>query len=304
MNKVNIIRKKHCIICRELKEKFSVEHIIPDALGGHYTTDLVCEGCNSKLGGKVDYYLTEHLFSQMKREELKLKSQNGRVPHPLDRKYKLKAYPERTAKIYQDFSKIKLTPKVTKNGAAFDINDTHNIRSYCKKHNLELSDFITEKVDNTFVGNFRIDLFKYNLALLKIAYEFTCKEIPNYFMDDEANKISSILKKACYEEFDFKELKKSTFKFSSNLIEDDIFPSFKKYLNVETNRHYLILYATKECGLLCYINIFNCFFGCFRMSYKTYNIRGLVLENMIKENKANIFSLDDLIVQSIFNQLK
>ena len=52
---------RECIYCRKLKEEdmFSLEHVIPQFLGGAYAPDQmktkdVCRKCNSDLGLFVD----------------------------------------------------------------------------------------------------------------------------------------------------------------------------------------------------------------------------------------------------------
>lgn len=42
-----------CIICNEKKTKFSIEHVIPDSLGGTIKCFQVCETCNNLLGKKL-----------------------------------------------------------------------------------------------------------------------------------------------------------------------------------------------------------------------------------------------------------
>ena len=61
---------KKCIICGELKKEneFNIEHIIPEALGNKsLKIDNVCVNCNSKLGSKVDKYITTGFFMELVR---------------------------------------------------------------------------------------------------------------------------------------------------------------------------------------------------------------------------------------------
>ena len=55
--------KKCYICCEELtKDNDSVEHIIPNAIGGKLKSkELICKKCNSKLGYSMDNELAEQL---------------------------------------------------------------------------------------------------------------------------------------------------------------------------------------------------------------------------------------------------
>lgn len=72
---------KTCIICgRPIKEK-SIEHIIPDAIGGNITIETVCKDCNSKLGDRVDSKLTNSMMFEWIRNELNIKNRDGKAPN-------------------------------------------------------------------------------------------------------------------------------------------------------------------------------------------------------------------------------
>ena len=58
----------------------SVEHVVPQALGGRLTTSDLCKECNSYLGAEVDVTLTDHLFAKARRSELGLSGYSGKVP--------------------------------------------------------------------------------------------------------------------------------------------------------------------------------------------------------------------------------
>ncbi|EXJ00036.1 HNH endonuclease [Burkholderia pseudomallei] len=66
-----------CIYCRELKpdEEFTLEHVIPQFLGGAYVPDVfktrrVCKSCNSNLGLFVDASFEKHWFVTEKLREI------------------------------------------------------------------------------------------------------------------------------------------------------------------------------------------------------------------------------------------
>jgi HNH endonuclease len=71
-----------CVFCL-LERAPSQEHIFPLAIGGMRTIDRVCEECNSTLGATVDAALIDHPFILMRRWELRLPGNSGRVPDAL-----------------------------------------------------------------------------------------------------------------------------------------------------------------------------------------------------------------------------
>ena len=54
-----------CIICGRETDDMSIEHIIPDAIGGRAKIRCVCKMCNSKLGDRVDYPLIQDDAAKM-----------------------------------------------------------------------------------------------------------------------------------------------------------------------------------------------------------------------------------------------
>src|SRR5579859_5502464 len=67
-----------CVFCKrpfDTARPSTREHIVPDALGGWLTTDLVCRECNSYFGDHVDNIVNEPLFLAL-RVEARLDSTN------------------------------------------------------------------------------------------------------------------------------------------------------------------------------------------------------------------------------------
>lgn len=71
-----------CIFCLEERPP-SDEHVFPLAIGGTLHTDRVCAPCNSLLGNSVDAALCNHVFTVMRRWQLKLPGNSGSVPDGL-----------------------------------------------------------------------------------------------------------------------------------------------------------------------------------------------------------------------------
>lgn len=68
---------KVCIICKKRFIENSIEHIVPDAIGGIVHIDCVCRNCNNRLGDKVDCFLTEDPTILYARAELRIPNRDG-----------------------------------------------------------------------------------------------------------------------------------------------------------------------------------------------------------------------------------
>jgi len=69
-----------CIFCR--KEGSSLEHVIPEGIGGRKTIDRVCKPCNSDFGTRVDGPLINHKLIEIVRARLGIVGKSD-VPQPL-----------------------------------------------------------------------------------------------------------------------------------------------------------------------------------------------------------------------------
>ena len=74
----NKMNSKLCIICKQYKENLSIEHTIPDAIGGTDTIQYVCKECNDNLWRKVDCLLTDEQFILTLRSKFKIKDKSGK----------------------------------------------------------------------------------------------------------------------------------------------------------------------------------------------------------------------------------
>jgi len=72
-----------CIICREEKQNFSIEHVIPGSINGYYTINSICVDCNSFMGSRIDIELINLAAVQFKRLELGIKGNSGKIPNQL-----------------------------------------------------------------------------------------------------------------------------------------------------------------------------------------------------------------------------
>lgn len=171
-----------CIICNEKKTKFSIEHVIPDSLGGTIKCFQVCETCNNLLGKKIDAPFTEtipqYLFRikhniKGKRETIPQKkikfSANGKnyffnladntttlIPYTIssDENSRIMLFDEKDNKALED-SKIGFERKALKGQKTVSIKISQE----------------TEKVDINIKEESYIPLIKLYLEFLKVAHE-------------------------------------------------------------------------------------------------------------------------------------
>lgn len=261
-----------CIICREDKKDMSDEHVIPDSLGGFYHIYNVCTTCNSNLGQKVDSPLVNHKLTELYRFTQELEGKSGSILNPFsgifieegnaDVKAKVNVNKEGNLEIlYHPVITVKENAGVVESiEIAVDSKNEKQIDSIinkiAKRKGIPESAIVKgerrrEIRTNGVSGKWKIDILKFKIGLLKIAYEFAIDCIPYFFSDLDAIKISNILKNADYEGT------KEYVKIGSGL-QPEIFEPFAEYLDLSSKKHYLIL-TTTEFGLLCLIKLHDLF---------------------------------------------
>ncbi len=261
-----------CIICREDKDDMSDEHVIPDSLGGFYHIFNVCKTCNSKMGEKVDSPLVNHKLTELYRFAQEIEGKKGITPNPFSGTFMEDSSPEVKARVDVNSEgklEVKYHPiiKLTEDAGvvqsieiAVDSKDEEKIDEILKK-------IITRKgiPESAIVkgerrreirtggvgGRWEIDILKFKIGLLKIAYEFAVDSIPDFFLDADTKKISEILRSADYEGV------KEYVNIGSGL-QPEIFEPFADYLDLSSKKHYLVLTQT-ESGLLCLVKLHDLF---------------------------------------------
>ena len=68
-----------CIFCKKEYNNLSVEHVIPEAIGGKLTYNCVCSSCNSKLGSTIDSLLCKEDVVLLLRQKFDIKSKTGEL---------------------------------------------------------------------------------------------------------------------------------------------------------------------------------------------------------------------------------
>ncbi|MEI2418609.1 HNH endonuclease [Orrella sp. JC864] len=261
-----------CIICREDKNNMSDEHVIPDSLGGYYHIFNVCRTCNSRMGEKVDSPLVNHKLTDLYRFAQEVKSKNGGIPNPFSGIFIEEGNPDAKARVnINKEGKLEVlyhpVIKVTEDSGvvqsieiAVDSKDEGKIdgilRKILKRKGIPESAIIKgerrrEIRTGGVGGRWEIDILKFKIGLLKIAYEFAVDSIPDFFSDADAIKISDILKNADYEGA------KKYAKIDSDL-QPGVFEPFVNYLDLTSRKHYLVLTPAK-LGLLCLIKLHDLF---------------------------------------------
>lgn len=265
-----------CIICRELREKFSLEHVIPDALGGRYHIFTVCQACNSDLGSLVDSKLVNHKFVEFQRYILGLTGKGGHLPNPFSGTHSFEGDEVRRVQLrLNDDGKPTpyVLPKVeyvndnmgdgtTSISICLDALDESKLEGILEKlsvrlelprESLRVEARTVETVERPSIkASLEIDLTEFKIGLLKIAYEFAVDTIPQYFHDTDAVVISRILKEAEYS------LVENYVKIGSGF-DHGIFDALSNFLDLKSKKHYLILASSADSGLTCLIHLCGMF---------------------------------------------
>lgn len=172
-----------CIIC--FKEKITEDHIIPLAFGNKkYTLSCVCKKCNSLLGDNIDAANTNNILGKLVRKQNNIKGRAKETPNPFSEG--IAEYGKRI-RLTQDY-----IPTVVDSCNYDEQTKTYQISSSSPEKAIEIIDKelsrmnlppLTEKQKDsiksikskiyhpTIEYHFEFDILKYNLELIKIAYE-------------------------------------------------------------------------------------------------------------------------------------
>lgn len=261
-----------CVICRKEKENMSDEHVIPEALGGYYHIFSVCRSCNSKLGQHVDAPLVNHKLAELYRLVNEIEGKSGKLPNPFsgdlshkedkDSKFSInigeagqidvRRHPN--VEIIDDhgaISSIRITVDSKDEESIDQILDKVLVRRGIPKEAVVRGEKTREVDLGGIGGQWQIDLLRFKIGLLKIAYEFAVDSIEEYFTDENAVAISSMLSNAEYKAVE------RFVKIGSGL-DHEVFRPFEDFLALEDKKHFLVLIQT-ETGLFCYVKLHDLF---------------------------------------------
>lgn len=184
-----------CILCGKISS-LTEEHIIPDALAGQLIFKCLCQGCNSKLGEKIDSTLTNFFPVKAIRATYGIKGKTGKVPKIISGKG-IDKTTGRNFLLFQDngqlVAKMLPTPitEIEKGGSVVkhwscDSSDNKTIKKrsakIIKKYGQENVTVEKEKrtiQDLTLCLRLEFNLRFPFLAFLKIALEFLFLSFPD-----------------------------------------------------------------------------------------------------------------------------
>lgn len=198
-----------CIICGENFNdmvKSSKEHIIPEALGNEkLITYCVCEKCNNELGSNVDSYLTDYVLVKIIRKANLEKDKNLQIfdSAMTDDKGDKYRITDQGAEIFPHVNIDKGKQSVHMEVASFEEGKRvakEILKSRFKKSTDEIEDilsdplrFIKEETQYAKAGVFTqdatLDLARFKLAAIKIAYEYAVERLGESYTTDESATI-------------------------------------------------------------------------------------------------------------------
>jgi hypothetical protein len=273
-----------CIICRLDKDDMSLEHVIPQSLGGYYHIKTVCVACNSMMGNNIDSPLVNHKLAELYRFAQNIAGKNGAVPNPFSGVFTAKEAPKNKARLdVGEDGKLEIYhhPSIEvkeENGQvvsieiSVDSKDTDKIDAMAEKI-LRRRDIPKEAIrrgerrveisTGSFGSRWQLDTQRFKIGLLKIAYEFAVDTIPGYFEDEDAIRISEILHDARYDAvLDYVKI--------GNGLQQEICKPFEDFIDFEQKKHYLIMMPTEDWGLMCLVKLHDLFAVGVVLSNKRY----------------------------------
>lgn len=206
-----------CFFCLEDRPS-SDEHVFALAIGGNYVIKRVCKPCNDLLGREVDALLVNHPLIALKRSQLSLAGNSGKVPDAVVTVLGhgvLAAEPEQRIRIVRnagtDVYEARVLHRETRHNLPEGGQQIHvvldagegvaGVRKVMRRIRqreglLPLSDDELERLAFEAVANtqtiehpevrvdLRLPLDGYPRALLKIAYELACTWLGDTYLDD------------------------------------------------------------------------------------------------------------------------
>ena len=271
----------HCIICHHDNVELSDEHIIPDSMGGYIHCYNVCKDCNSMLGELVDKHLINHFFIQGSRHNHNLKGKKDAIPNPLLGDAVLttgeKVRVEEVNGIITPHL-LPTAPVISDDNRSFHIvldkRDEKLISSIAqkmyKKMGLKYGGFkiVSEREESQLIHPIIekrsvIDLKKYKIGILKIAYESCVQLFPNYENDSIGHLYAEILYAADLNRLD-------EVPFVGDGFHDPFESLLSQFLDYSNRkRHYIVFYLHGN-ELYCIVKLFDVFNQCLKMSDMRY----------------------------------
>lgn len=295
-----------CIICREKNVESSDEHIIPLALGGVMHTWNVCKTCNSRFGEDIDSLLIGHDLISFQRHLHQLRGQSRQRPiSPLEgtfqgvdgEKYrvefndgKFEAHPfPKFVEDGQGGLTLSIDPKDLKNADAM-------IKKYCRRRHYKIDETqrkvspVYERPAPEVTVELNLDIIRFRLAIVKIAYEFAATLFPDLLLDKTMTRIADILHKVAFDRLTELTFIGDGFKDIMPMILGD----FVDFNNPK--RHYIFL-TNLDDGLYCCVKLFNTFFLGVKLSDKVYEPADnpILSINDFEKHQYSIYTFGELV---------
>ncbi|MXY05861.1 MAG: HNH endonuclease [Gammaproteobacteria bacterium] len=300
-----------CAICRAPSVQYSVEHVIPEALGGYYVLrDLVCVDCNSRLGDRVDSALVNHWLTKLYRFVHGLRGKAKSVPNPFAGHFTMQADSSKRMQvrlnrdgrlvpyILPQVTHTDLDDKRVEVNVSVDATDEAKldtiVSKIAKRMGVSPDQFLANaqrvKVsDNSGLkGPRTIDLRDFKLGLLKIAYEFAVDRVPSYFESDDAKDAAELLREARFSDVE-------QYVNIGDGFDHSILAPFGDFLAFGDQKHYLVLFGT-DSSLLCFVHLHNLFTVGVTLSTRSFGDFLRFGVNDIASRTFKVWTLEDLPV--------
>ena len=263
-----------CAICRRRDVEYSVEHVIPEALGGHYVCKtLVCVDCNHRMGQRVDKALVTHWLSELWRFTHGVRGKAKRAPNPFRGDCVMRGDGGRKAQVrvgadgrlvpyvLPEVECRELDAKHLEVAISVDRKDEGKIEGMVRKIAARAgvsADEALAQAERTVVtsnsGLFTrrsVDTRDFKIGLLKIAYEFAADRVPGYLQSKQARELAEVIREARFEDVE-------RYVNIGDGFDKRILAPFSRILGFDGLKHYLILWSSEE-RLACFVHLHELF---------------------------------------------
>ncbi len=310
--------KGHCIICHQDNVELSDEHVIPDAIGGYIHCLKVCKNCNSHLGENVDSHLLKHFLIIGSRYVHKLKGKKRAIPNPLIGDGVLNTGEKVRVEDVNGVATPRLLPQSPEisddnkcGRITVDIKDEKLIpamqQKMLKKMGVEpgevtiISHREVHKIEHPVVQmQTMVDLKKYKIGLLKIAYECCVEIFPEYENDPLGQKHAEILHDVAFEvEGSLDRL--DEVKFEGNGFQDPLEQVLSQFIDYSNQNRHIIILFNHAGHLSCLVKVFNIFSQYIQMSDAPYLSEGDIrlYINDFSKHGYELLTLEELVANQV-----
>ena len=302
-----------CVICHRTDVRYSVEHVIPEALGGCYLRkQMVCVDCNSKLGRRVDAALINHGLSKMFRFVHGLRGKAKKPPNPFAGEYRLRSDPGRRMKIrIGSGGRLipSLIPEVRRDelpdgrvGVNISVDSTDErklepmVRTIANRLGASAEEAVANakktvlSSDGGLAGQLALDLRDFKIGLLKIAYECAVDRIPDYVESGDAQQIARILREARFDEVE-------RYVNIGDGFDRGIMAPFSNFLGYEGVKHYLVLCGSVT-GVRCFVHLHDLFSIGVTLSTESFGELFEIGVNDVEGRSFKVWRVEDMQVST------